>query len=153
VGHGSEFIITLPLAAGVTAPLVSATESSTNLHSLKVLVVDDNHDAADSMAMLVEQSGALVRVAYSALDALRIVDEFMPRVVLLDIGMPGMDGYEACRRLRALHGDKLAVVAVSGWGQDSDKQLAQRAGFDAHLTKPADPIALAETVARFRHAR
>ncbi len=153
VGHGSEFIITLPLATGTASPSAIAGPASTDLKALKVLVVDDNHDAADSMAMLVEQSGAAVRVAYSALDALRIVDDFLPRVVLLDIGMPGMDGYEACRRLRALHGDKIAVVAVSGWGQDSDKQLAQRAGFDAHLTKPADPTALAETIARFRGRR
>lgn len=153
VGHGSEFVITLPLVKDGAAPSTEAHGTSTDLHSISVLVVDDNHDAADSMAMLVEQSGAKVRVAYSALDALRIVDEFMPRVVLLDIGMPGMDGYEACRRLRALHGDKLAVVAVSGWGQDSDKQLARRAGFDAHLTKPADPVALAETIARFRARR
>lgn len=153
VGHGSEFIITLPLAAEDASLSVGAREPSSDLQSLKVLVVDDNHDAADSMAMVVEQSGARVRVAYSALDALRIVEEFAPRVVLLDIGMPGMDGYEACRRLRALHGDQLAVVAVSGWGQDSDKQLAQRAGFDAHLTKPADPTALAETIARFAQPR
>ena len=91
----------------------------------------------------------VVRVAYSAREALEIVGDFMPQVVLLDIGMPGMDGYETCRRLRALHGDRLSVVAISGWGQESDKELARRAGFDAHLTKPADPQMLAATVARF----
>jgi CheY-like chemotaxis protein len=149
VGHGSEFIITLPLAESSRATAEPKVAESTDLGSLKVLVVDDNHDAADSMAMLVSQSGAQVRVTYSAREAIESIEGFMPQVVLLDIGMPGMDGYEACRRLRALHGDRFAVVAVSGWGQDSDKQLAQRAGFDAHLTKPADPQVLAATIARF----
>jgi signal transduction histidine kinase/CheY-like chemotaxis protein len=148
VGHGSEFLITLPLADPAGLPGAAARDTAANLESLRVLVVDDNHDAADSMALLVEQSGAIVRVAYSAREALETVGGFMPQVVLLDIGMPGMDGYEACRRLRALHGDRFAVVAVSGWGQESDKQLAQRAGFDAHLTKPADPQVLASTIAR-----
>jgi CheY-like chemotaxis protein len=69
-------------------------------------------------------------------------------VVLLDIGMPGMDGYEACRRIRAKHGQTIALIAVSGWGQDADKQMAMNAGFDAHLTKPADPEILAQTIAR-----
>jgi CheY-like chemotaxis protein/anti-sigma regulatory factor (Ser/Thr protein kinase) len=151
VGHGSEFHITLPLAdPGRLKAAAAPHDTAANLESLRVLVVDDNHDAADSMALLVEQSGAVVRVAYSALEALEAVGGFMPQVVLLDIGMPGMDGYEACRRLRALHGDRFAVVAVSGWGQESDKQLAQRAGFDAHLTKPADPRQLADTIARLR---
>jgi DNA-binding response OmpR family regulator len=89
-------------------------------------------------------------VAYSAREALALMGEFTPQAVLLDIGMPGMDGYEACRRMRALHGDKLAIVAVSGWGQESDKQLAQRAGFDAHLTKPAAPQALAAILSGLR---
>jgi PAS domain S-box-containing protein len=150
VGHGSEFIILLPMAGAGRPVPVTPIAAGDDLRSLRILVVDDNHDAADSMAMLVEQSGARVRVAYSAREALGIVGEFMPQVVLLDIGMPGMDGYEACRRLRALHGDDLTIVAVSGWGQESDKQLAQRAGFDAHLTKPADPQVLAATIAARR---
>jgi CheY-like chemotaxis protein len=120
-----------------------------DLKSLRVLVVDDDHDAADSNAMLVAQSGGVARVAYSAREALEVVDAFAPRVILLDIGMPGMDGYEACRRLRALYGDRMAIVAVSGFGADSDKRLAARAGFDAYVTKPADPQLLATTIAGF----
>jgi PAS domain S-box-containing protein len=149
VGHGSEFIITMPLVDATRSPQTEAPEPQEDLRSLKVLVVDDNHDAADSMSLLVEQCGAQVRVAYSAREGLETIGAFMPDVVLLDIGMPGMDGYEACRRLRALYGDRLSVVAVSGWGQESDKELARRAGFDAHLTKPADPQVLAATIARF----
>ena len=99
------------------------------------------------MAILVEQAGAEVRVAYSGNEALMAASEFEPGVLLLDIGMPGMDGYEVCRRLRARHGDQLGIVAISGWGHESDKQLAHRAGFDAHLTKPADPRQVASAIA------
>jgi CheY-like chemotaxis protein len=113
-----------------------------------VLVVDDNHDAADSMSMLVEFAGGKTRAVYSGPDALGSIDAFKPDVILLDIGMPGMDGYETCRRIRAKYADSIAVVAVSGWGQQSDKDFAARVGFDAHLTKPADPEALAATIAK-----
>jgi CheY-like chemotaxis protein len=113
-----------------------------------VVIVDDNHDAADSMALLAQLEGADTRVAYAAEPALAAIEKWIPDVVLLDIGMPGMDGYEVCRRIRAKHGQGIALIAVSGWGQDADKQLAMNAGFDAHLTKPADPEILAQTIAR-----
>jgi CheY-like chemotaxis protein len=87
-------------------------------------------------------------VAYSAEQGLELIAESPPDVVLLDIGMPGLNGYEACRRIRAKYGHRITLIAVSGWGQDSDKQLALNAGFDAHLTKPADPEALERTISQ-----
>jgi len=149
-GQGTEFTLTLPLPVASTpaATPVAAHAAQARLSGQRVLIVDDNHDAADSIAMLVEFAGGTTKVVYSAKDALDVLDSYRPRVVLLDIGMPGMDGYEACRRIRATHGNAIAVVAVSGWGQQSDKDLATRVGFDAHLTKPADPEALTATIAR-----
>jgi CheY-like chemotaxis protein len=147
-GQGTEFALTLPLPVAPATRAAAGAAPPARLTGQRVLIVDDNHDAADSIAMLVEFAGAVTRVAYSARDALDALETFGPQVVLLDIGMPGMDGYEACRRIRARHGDSISVVAVSGWGQQSDKDLAARVGFDAHLTKPADPDALIGTIAR-----
>jgi CheY-like chemotaxis protein len=145
--RGSEFSIRLPLAEQQGAERGRSDAGNQKLAGTRVMIVDDNHDAADSMALLVQFVGAVVHVAYSAASAIEAMNRFNPTVVLLDIGMPGMDGYEACRLIRQKHGNEIAIVAVSGWGQDSDKQLAQRAGFDAHLTKPADPLVLEATIA------
>jgi PAS domain S-box-containing protein len=146
--RGTEFTITLPLPGEMPALASRTPAAPARLTGKRVLVVDDNHDAADSMAMLVEFAGGTTRAVYSGAAALELLEAFGPDVVLLDIGMPGMDGYEACRRIRAKYGDSISVVAVSGWGQQSDKDFAARVGFDAHLTKPADPEALAATIAR-----
>jgi CheY-like chemotaxis protein len=116
---------------------------------MRVLVVDDNRDAADSMGLLVESAGAATLVAYSGESAIEAIEDFKPTVVLLDLGMPGMDGFEACRRIRQKYGQKVLIVALSGWGQESDKQQAQRAGFDTHLTKPADPSVLEAALSAF----
>ena len=145
---GSEFIITLPTPARTGLQATPPSGQELSLAGLRLLIVDDNPDAADSMAMLAEMEGAQVRAAYSAAQALASIEDETPQVVLLDIGMPGMNGYEACRRIRAKFGDRITLIAVSGWGQDADKQLARDAGFDAHLTKPAEPEALARTIAR-----
>jgi PAS domain S-box-containing protein len=146
--RGTEFTITLPLPDDAPADDAPPPAAGAQLANRRVLIVDDNHDAADSMGMLVGFAGATTRVTYSGPEALELIDSFGPDVVLLDIGMPGMDGYEACRRIRAKYGDRIAVVAVSGWGQQSDKEFAARVGFDAHLTKPADPDVLTSTIAR-----
>jgi CheY-like chemotaxis protein len=108
-----------------------------------VLVVDDNHDSADALAMLVRLWKLDARVAYDGPSALEAVRDAVPDVVLLDIGLPGLDGYEVARRLRAdprLAGTRL--VALTGYGTREDKERAAAAGFDAHLTKPVDPAAL-----------
>ena len=106
------------------------------------MVIDDNVDSADVTAMFVEALGAETRVAYDGEKGLALVLEFLPEFVLLDIGMPGMDGYETCRRIRAALGNSVSVVAMTGWGQERDKNDARAAGFDAHLTKPVDPAML-----------
>jgi CheY-like chemotaxis protein len=108
-----------------------------------VLVVDDNRDAADSLGALLGLIGVEARVVYSGPDALAAVGEFHPAVVLLDLGMPGMDGYEVARRVRArADAGRVTLVALTGWGQDEDRRRSRAAGFDHHLTKPADVDAL-----------
>jgi CheY-like chemotaxis protein len=105
-----------------------------------VLVVDDNVGAADSIALLLKMRGHEVRVTYDGPTALLIAQAFHPQVVLLDLGMPGMDGYEVARRLREQPGLQPAMlVALTGWGQDEDKRRSKEAGFDHHLVKPTEP--------------
>jgi DNA-binding response OmpR family regulator len=123
-----------------------ARDSGRVLEDVRVLVIDDNLDGADILGFLIEEHGGLVRVAYDGASGLLAAEEFEPEIVLLDIGLPDMDGYEVCRRLRAVAGRDMRIVALTGWGQDRDKQRTIDAGFDAHLTKPADPRQLAETI-------
>lgn len=103
----------------------------------RILVVDDNSDAADMLALLLEQLGHTTRVAHDADEALAAIDELTPELAVLDIGLPGMDGYELARRLRAHPVTRnTCLIALSGYGQESDKEQSARAGFDAHLVKP-----------------
>lgn len=114
---------------------------------MKVLVVDDNHDAAITLSMLVELLGHEVRTTFGGEEALAVAGGFLPDVVLLDLGMPGMDGYEACRRIRGQPwGSKMAVIAVTGWGQDEDRRKTTLAGFDRHLVKPVEPALIVRTL-------
>ena len=109
----------------------------------RVLVVDDNVDAAVSLGMLLKLAGQEVRVTYDGPAAIRQATDFRPELVLLDIGMPGMDGYEVCRRLRREVGlEKATLVALTGWGQDEDRRRSHEAGFDHHIVKPVEPSAL-----------
>jgi CheY-like chemotaxis protein len=111
---------------------------------LRVLVADDNRDAADTLARLLAFHGHEVRVAYDGASALELAREYRPRVAILDIGMPLVNGYDAAQRLRAAHGTAITLIAATGWGQESDRRRAADAGFDHHLTKPLDPEALNE---------
>lgn len=105
----------------------------------QILVVDDNQDAADSLAMLLEYLGRKVKVAHSGPAALDMLREFRPEVILMDIGMPGMDGLEVARRIREQPSFASAtLIALSGWGQEEDKRRASESGFNHHLTKPVD---------------
>jgi CheY-like chemotaxis protein len=140
-GHGSEFIVRLPLVRGAPAAAVEPAPPRSALDR-RVLVIDDNVDAADMLAWLVRSLGGEARTANNGRDGLTIAAAFEPHVVLLDIGMPEMDGYEVCRRLRETRSRSAFIVAITGWGQDRDKARAAEAGFDAHLTKPADPDVL-----------
>jgi CheY-like chemotaxis protein len=129
---------------------VSPAPSSTGIIGTaqrRVLVVDDNRDAAESLAMLLQISGCQVALSFDGPEALDVAKTFKPDVVLLDIGMPGMDGYETARQLRASErGSQMLLVALTGWGQKEDVQLATQAGFDKHFTKPIDPAALAALI-------
>jgi CheY-like chemotaxis protein len=112
---------------------------------MKVLVVDDNRDAALSLSMLVSLLGYESRTAYDGEQALEIADHFVPDVVLLDLGMPKMDGFEACRRIRTRDwGARAAVIAITGWGQSEDQRKTRDAGFDRHLLKPVAADAIVE---------
>jgi CheY-like chemotaxis protein len=115
----------------------------------RVLIADDNVDAAEMLSMFVSMKGATAYTAYDGLAAVRIGLDVQPDVILLDIGMPGIDGYEACRQLRADPRSAGAfIVALTGWGQEQDIKRAEEAGFDAHLTKPADLDALEQLLAQ-----
>ncbi|WP_020652476.1 PAS domain S-box protein [Massilia niastensis] len=146
VQQGSEFIVHLPLSGageGDGQAQGTGARSDAPLRGQRILVVDDNRDAADSLAMLLHGDGAEVRAVYGGEAALAAVAEFHPSTVLLDLGMPGMDGFETARRLRALEGGRaLGLVALTGWGQEADRRRTQEAGFDRHLTKPVDIRAL-----------
>ncbi|MBV8755649.1 MAG: PAS domain-containing protein [Deltaproteobacteria bacterium] len=136
LGHGAMFEVRLPAAGPTSAeipavPPPAATESA----ALRVLVVDDNRDAAELMGELLTERGHDVRTAHDGLDALRVAAEFRPQVALLDIGLPVMDGYELAQRLREAVGP-LRLIAVTGYGQASDRERARSAGFDLHLAKP-----------------
>jgi CheY-like chemotaxis protein len=114
----------------------------------RILVIDDNQDAANATAMLIEEMGGDARVAYDGESALAMLQEYHPEVILLDIRMQGLDGYETCQRIRRVLGDRVLLVALTGFGQEQDKEKATLAGFDAHLTKPADGAALAGILAQ-----
>ncbi|MEJ0008926.1 MAG: response regulator [Steroidobacteraceae bacterium] len=143
-GHGSCFIVQLK-AQQLSGPRVVPTDppvipSAPAHYSARVLIVDDNRDGAQGLAMMLDLEGHEVRTAADGLEALGIAEEFHPQLVLLDIGMPGMDGYETARRLRSRPWARsLVLFAQTGWGQEDDKRRALTAGFDRHLVKPIDP--------------
>jgi CheY-like chemotaxis protein len=111
--------------------------------SRRILVADDNRDGAETMGMLLEIAGHEVRLADSGMSAIETAKDFEPHVVILDIGMPDIDGYEVARRIRReTWGASMLLIAVTGWGHAEDKRRALDAGFDHHMTKPVDPDAL-----------
>jgi CheY-like chemotaxis protein/nitrogen-specific signal transduction histidine kinase len=141
-GRGSEFVVRLPLSDGARPPEpVRAKAPQSSPVSFRVLVVDDLRDAADSLAMLLTVWGHQVRVAYTGRSALETARELQPEIILLDLGLPDIDGYEVAARLRQ-EGSKSFVVALTGYGQEEDRRQTQEAGFNAHLLKPADLDAL-----------
>jgi PAS domain S-box-containing protein len=143
LGKGSEFIVHLPNVvvddAVMAATPEPADEQAGRPPRGKVLVADDNRDAALSLAALLELSGYKVSTAFNGAEALAIGARDRPQAILLDIGMPGMNGYEVARRIRReAWGRRAVLVAITGWGQEGDRKLANEAGFDHHLTKPVD---------------
>jgi signal transduction histidine kinase/ActR/RegA family two-component response regulator len=148
-GRGSEFLIRLPVCTQSLPARAAATTSGSHRIDCRVMVIDDNRDAANVMAMLVEELGGDCRTAYDGDSGVREVLTYRPNVVLLDIGMPGPDGFETCRRIRRELGNDVVMVAVTGFGQQQDKERTARAGFDAHLTKPADPATLEKLLRQY----
>jgi CheY-like chemotaxis protein len=144
-GRGSEFIVRLPMTSSsprkIESPVISASVAASGRR--RILVSDDNFDSAESLGHLLQLIGNDVRTANDGLQALDVAETFRPDVILLDIGMPKLNGYEACRRIREQPwGKNVVLVAMTGWGQDEDRRRSQRAGFDHHLVKPVDPAAL-----------
>jgi two-component system, sensor histidine kinase len=151
-GRGSRFIVGLPLPAQARhAPVRPAPPEQARGERLRVLLADDNVDYVDSMQTLLEAAGLAVTSVYDGLAAVAAAQSDPPDVAILDIGMPGLNGYEVARRLRAAPATAAAaLIAVSGWGQESDKREAFAAGFDRHLVKPVSAQVLLETLATVR---
>ncbi|QEL20228.1 hybrid sensor histidine kinase/response regulator [Limnoglobus roseus] len=149
VGLGSEFIIRLPACASSMPPdRPQAANDQRAKVGVRVLIVDDNVDAAESLAMLLGIEGHTTRIAHDGPSALPLAAQFDPHVVLLDIGLPGLDGFQVAQTLRAASQfEKVFLIALTGWGQDSDRAKSRAAGFDLHLVKPIDPIELLRIIA------
>jgi len=158
LGKGSEFTIRLPLVtqeeACAEAPEGTAGARVTDALRRRVLVVDDNVDAAESVAMILRLTGYDVRCSYDGVSALDTAKVYHPDVVVLDIGLPGISGYEVARRLR-LDPEFVStpLIAITGYGQESDRRQSEDAGFDYHLTKPVDPTTLQQLLAKPAHPR
>ncbi len=150
VGKGSRFTVRLPVLADPSnrANATNPGEAAGSGNSRRVLVVDDNPDAATTLTMVLELMGNETRTAHDGLQAVALAESFRPHVILMDIGMPGLTGYDACRRIRDTSwGKTMVIVAQTGWGQDEDRRKASAAGFDSHLTKPIDLLRLEKLLA------
>jgi CheY-like chemotaxis protein len=150
-GLGSVFTVRLPLHGTPAAPDPApdtgyATDATDGMERKRVLVVDDNVDAAEGLRMLLELMGMDARAAFDGAAGLVATAEFAPHLVFLDIGMPGMDGFEFARRVRAENTPCPTLVAVSGWGQQDDRRRSREAGIDAHLVKPVGMEELQEVL-------
>jgi PAS domain S-box-containing protein len=148
-GTGSEFLVSLPTI--VEAPSVDGigpARSTDTAVGRRILIVDDNEDGASSLSMLLKFGGHETFIAHDGREALRLADELRPDVILLDIGLPGMSGYQVCQQIRQEPwGRDIVLVAVTGWGQEDDRIRSREAGFDAHIVKPVDPDLLAKIIA------
>jgi PAS domain S-box-containing protein len=155
-GKGSEFVVVLPAVEPGSRERNAVTDQSSApapARKLRVLLVDDNADSADGLALLLDLQGHDVRVAYDGESALEAARSFRPDVALLDIGMPSMNGYELARRLRAApETKKTLLVAMTGWGQEEDRRKGREAGFAHHLVKPFEPSAVQKLLADFSAA-
>ncbi|HVN39447.1 MAG TPA: ATP-binding protein [Myxococcota bacterium] len=148
-GLGSEFSLRLPIGPEATvSPSEAAAPRASRVPWRRVLIVDDNADSTESLALLLARRGHEVRAANDGFRAIELAREFRPDLVLLDIGMPGLNGYETCQRIRKEPwGSGITMVAVTGWGQEQDRRMARSAGFDAHVVKPLDLDVLMSLVA------
>lgn len=141
---GSEFVVSLPLVVKTVSQTQSAEKNRRPLTpALRILIVDDNRDSANSLALLLKTTGNQTRAAYDGEQAIAAWNEFRPDVMLLDIGLPKLNGYEACRRIRQQEGgQEVLIIAQTGWGQEEDRQRTRESGFDHHMVKPINPTLL-----------
>jgi signal transduction histidine kinase len=163
--QGSEFIVRLPISSGVSsseassavamsAPPQPAADKSRSAGARRILVVDDTRDSADSLAMLLKITGHETQTAHNGLEAIEKAESYRPNVILLDIGMPKMNGYDACRAIRGQPwGQDIKMIALTGWGQEEDRRKSKDAGFDGHLVKPVDISALLALLADVQPTR
>ncbi len=150
IGRGSEVVVRLPLLSTPLAPVPREPSGIQALATVprRILIVEDNRDSADSLAILLKAAGHEVHVAHDGLEAVEVAATFQPQVVLLDIGLPRLNGYEAARRIREQQRHKgVTLVALTGWGQEEDRRRSKEAGFDAHMIKPVDFSALTTLLA------
>ncbi len=153
--QGSSFTVRLPQAVVTPQPQMAQEQEQPGARAapaqgLRILVVDDNEDAAESLALILQMDGHVARVAHDGSHAIELARRLKPQVAILDIGMPGMDGYELARMLRALPGPTPLLVALTGWSSGEDLQRAQAAGFDHHLAKPADAAQVERLLTQLR---
>jgi len=150
LGRGCEFTVILPIASpSEVGGDVEQRDAGVRAESRRVLVVEDDPDSAQSLAMLLQIWGHRVEIALDGRQALDAARSFGPEIVLLDIGIPGLDGYEVAERLRSEHGSGLKLVALTGYGREDDRQRSRDAGFDRHMTKPLEPPCLRDMLASF----
>ena len=150
LGKGSEFVVRLPVVVEALKPQAPGVEDepAVTKSSLRILIVDDNRDGADTLSDMLKILGNDTRAAYDGQQGMDTAGEYRPNVILLDIGMPKLNGYEACRLIREQPwGQGVVLIAMTGWGQDKDRRRSHEAGFDHHLVKPVDPQALMKTLA------
>ena len=150
LGHGSEFVVRLPIIIEIPKPQPAgpAITESTTVTARRILVVDDNIDSAESLTALLDLGGHATRSAYDGQEAVEAAMNFQPDVVLLDIGLPELNGYDVARKIREQPwGQRVVLVALTGWGQEEDRRRSKEAGFNHHLTKPVDPLALKKLLA------
>lgn len=153
-GRGSEFVVRLPVLADSQRPRPDVPTPDPIAAPRRILVVDDNADAASSLAMLLRITGNTTYVAHDGIEAVRQAEEHRPDVVLLDVGLPRLNGYDACRRIREKPwGGGMVIIAMTGWGAEGDRQRSREAGFDHHMVKPVDYEKLMSLLAQPRVAR
>ena len=152
LGCGCEFTVRLPILKEVAVASANPTNNEVaNAGCLRILVVDDNRDAAKSLAMVLKLTGHEVETVYDGREAVDAAATLKPDVVLLDIGLPKVNGYEACRMIRSQEwGRRMKIIAVTGWGQEEDRQKTKDAGFDIHVVKPVEPATLIELLAELQ---
>jgi len=154
-GKGSEFVVRLPViveTADRKAPAPGSNHEA--IQARRILIVDDNRDSADSLAMLLEITGNETFMAHDGIEAVESIEKHRPEVVLLDIGLPKLNGHEVCRWVRAKDwGKDIVVIALTGWGQEEDRRKSEEAGFNGHLVKPVDYDALLKLLSKLTNGR